>query len=106
MGLANTPKPPYYAVIFSSIRKNDDPGYLEVAKRMDELAKEQLGFLGVESARNIVGVTVSYWESLEAIQAWKNNAEHQLVQEKGKKDWYEVYKVRIAKVEREYSFKS
>lgn len=104
MELANTPNPPYYAVIFSSIRNNDDPEYLAVAIKMDELAKQQPGFLGFETARDTLGVSVSYWTSIEAIQAWKNNAEHKLAQEKGKKDWYKVYKVRIAKVERQYSF--
>ena len=104
MELANTPKPPYYAVIFSSIRKNDDSEYHSTAKRMDELAKEQPGFLGFETARDILGISVSYWDSLEAIQQWKNNAEHKIAQEKGIKDWYKTYIVRIAKVEREYTF--
>ncbi len=106
MGLANTPEPPYYAVIFTSIRKNDDPEYLEVTQRMDELAKEQPGFLGAENARDVLGVTVSYWDSLESIRLWKEHTEHKLAQEKGKKDWYKVYKTRIAKVERDYSFES
>lgn len=102
--LANTPQPPYYAVIFSSIKKNNDKAYNEMAIKMEHLAKQQPGFLGIESAREEIGITVSYWESLEAIQQWKSNVEHLDAQTKGKKDWYEAYQVRIAKVERAYSF--
>ena len=104
MKLANTPNPPYYAVIFSSIRENDDIAYQDMVKKMDELAKTQSGFLGFETARDLLGVSVSYWENLEAIQKWKNNVDHIQAQNKGKSDWYSSYKVRIAKVEREYSF--
>lgn len=102
--LAHTPSPPYYAVIFTSIRTATDDGYGDMAVRMVELAQQQPGFLGVESARNEVGITVSYWESLEAIRAWKQHAEHQLAQQTGRTHWYETYKVRICKVEREYGF--
>lgn len=97
-------KLPYYAVIFTSVRTTIDDGYSETASRMLELAENQPGFLGVESARSEIGITVSYWESLEAIHNWKQNSEHLLAQEKGKILWYESYKVRIAKVEREYEF--
>lgn len=102
--IADTPKPPYYAVIFTSLRTEGDNGYTETARRMVELAAQQPGFLGMESARDGVGVTVSYWESLEAIRAWKANAEHLLAQERGRRDWYSAFKTRIAKVERDYGF--
>ena len=96
-------KTPYYAVIFTSKRTNiQQEAYLEMAEKMEQLAKKQVGFLGVESARNEIGITVSYWESLEAIKNWKENWEHLEAQNKGKTDWYEWYKVRICKVEREY----
>ncbi len=94
----------YYAVIFTSTRTEVEEGYAEMAVRMVELAKQQPGFIGLESARNEIGITVSYWESLEAIKAWKENIEHLFAQEKGKTTWYKNYKVRIAKVEREYEF--
>ena len=100
--IARTPQPPYYAVIFTSIRTGADSGYEAMAQRMVELADEQPGFLGVESAREEVGITVSYWASVEAIAAWKRHAEHQIAQERGKQDWYSAYKTRICKVEREY----
>ena len=100
--IARTPQPPYYAVIFTSIRTGVDNGYEVMAQRMVELAAEQPGFLGVESAREEVGITVSYWASAEAITAWKRHAEHQIAQERGKQDWYSAYKTRICKVEREY----
>ncbi|MFN7046010.1 MAG: antibiotic biosynthesis monooxygenase family protein [Flavobacterium sp.] len=94
----------YYAVIFTSTRTEVEAGYAEMAIKMVELAKAQPGFIGMESARSEIGITVSYWESLEAIKNWKANMEHVEAQEKGKTTWYKNYKVRIAKVEREYEF--
>ena len=99
---AQTPEPPYYAVIFSSIRTEVDKGYAAMADAMHKLAQEQPGFLGMESARNELGITVSYWRDPESIQNWKENARHQLAQQQGKANWYKHYKVRIAKVERDY----
>jgi heme-degrading monooxygenase HmoA len=95
----------YYAVIFTSQRTEGDKGYGKMAKAMEELASKQQGFLGFESARdNELGITVSYWESLEAIKNWKENSAHKKAQEKGKQEWYKNYSVRICKVERDYSF--
>lgn len=101
---AQTPAPPYYAVIFTSQRTEGDQGYGDMADRMVELAHEQPGFLGVESARGAggFGITVSYWESTQAIAAWKANAEHRIAQETGKTTWYADYQLRVAKVERAY----
>ena len=103
-GLAPTPKPPYYAVIFTSLRTEEDRGYGRMAERMVELAAQQPGFLGVESVRDAggLGITVSYWENEEAIARWKANAEHQVAQAAGKKTWYSDYRLRIARVERDY----
>lgn len=95
---------PYYAVIFTSTRTELDDNYSEMAIKMETLAKQQPGFLGVESARNEIGITVSYWESLEAITNWKQNLDHLDAQFLGRQKWYENYVVRIAKVEKEYSF--
>ena len=95
---------PYYAVIFTSTRTELDENYAEMAIKMETLAKQQPGFLGVESARNEIGITVSYWESLEAIANWKQNLDHLDAQFLGRQKWYENYIVRIAKVEKEYSF--
>ncbi|RCV88348.1 antibiotic biosynthesis monooxygenase family protein [Billgrantia montanilacus] len=104
--IANTPAPPYYAVIFSSHLiaddKGYDKGYAAMAERMVELAATQPGFLGIESARENLGITVSYWESLEAIRQWKSNAEHQEAQRLGREQWYSSFRVRVARVEREY----
>ncbi len=102
--IATTPTPPYYAVIFTSIRTEGDNGYSEMAAQMDELAKQQPGYLGIESARNEIGITVSYWKDLESIAAWKKQTDHLAAQQKGIKDWYLAYKVRVCKVEREYGF--
>ena len=102
--IAKTPDPPYYAVIFTSERTPVSEGYLQTAERMAELAKEQPGYLGYESAREIIGITVSYWDSLEAIKQWKMNSEHLIAQSMGKKAWYANYKTRICKVERDYDF--
>ena len=102
--IAQTPKPPYYAVIFTSTRTEGDNGYAEMGEKMFELAKQQPGYLGYESARDGLGITVSYWESLEAIKNWKNVAEHLKAQSKGIKQWYKAYKTRICLVERDYGF--
>lgn len=106
MSIANTPSPPYYAVIFSSVRTGNpteqDNGYGAMADRMLALASQQEGFLGIESAREAVGITVSYWASEEAIKRWKQNAEHLEAQRLGHKAWYSAFKVRVAKVERDY----
>lgn len=97
---------PYYAVIFTSTQREDISGYSEMAKKMEELAKKQPGYLGMESARTEIGITVSYWENLEAIKNWKLQSEHLKAQQKGRMDWYDWYQVRICKVEREYEFKN
>ncbi|MBY9082351.1 antibiotic biosynthesis monooxygenase [Paenibacillus sp. HN-1] len=102
--IANTPEPPYYAVIFTSERSAGDDGYAEMADEMVKLAAAHPGFLGVESAREGVGITVSYWESLEAIHNWKQNERHMIAQQKGMSDWYLRYKTRVCKVERDYGF--
>ncbi|WP_055436137.1 antibiotic biosynthesis monooxygenase family protein [Lacinutrix algicola] len=95
---------PYYAVIFTSTRTEGDNGYNDMADLMETLAKKQNGFISIDSAKNEVGITVSYWESLEAIQNWKQQSDHALAQQKGIKDWYKWYNVRICKVENEYEF--
>lgn len=95
---------PYYAVIFTTTRTEGDHGYEEMAQRMEELAKEQPGYIGIESARSELGITVSYWESLEAISKWKENSEHTLAREIGREKWYSWYKLRVCLVEREYEF--
>ena len=102
--IAETPKPPYYAVIFSSTRTEGDNGYSKMADKMVELAKQQDGFLGVESAREELGITVSYWRDLNAIKQWKENTEHSIAREKGRNEWYKSFKTRIAKIERDYEF--
>jgi len=96
---------PYYAVIFSSERTDGENGYGKMAEKMVELAAKQEGFLGVESARDEqLGITVSYWQSLEAIQKWKDYAAHQIAQERGKKEWYQTFSLRVCKVERHRFF--
>lgn len=100
------PTPPYYAVIFTSTRTDVEDGYAEMDAVLERLAKDAPGFLGLEAARKEdgFGVTVSYWESENAIAAWKANVDHLAAQARGRTDWYSAYKVRIAKVEREYEF--
>ena len=100
--LAVTPAPPYYAVIFTSERTGEGAGYGDTAAQMLALAASQPGFLGVESARDDLGITVSYWDSLEAIADWKQNSEHLVAQENGRASWYSAYKTRICRVGRDY----
>lgn len=104
MSIASTGTTPYYAVIFTSIRKAGDDGYGDMSDAMMAAAVRQPGFLGVESAREEVGITVSYWESLEAIAAWKRDTAHLVAQQLGREKWYDSYKTRICKVERDYEF--
>ena len=100
--IANTPKPPYYAVIFSNIQSDDLKGYGEMAERMEELASQQPGYLGFESARDGLGIAISYWKDEASLLAWKKNAEHHLAQKLGREKWYKAYKTRIALVQRDY----
>jgi heme-degrading monooxygenase HmoA len=105
--IVKTPQPPYYAVIFVSERTPGDNGYSKMADKMEELAAQQLGFLGIESARDDkegLGITVSYWDSLEAIKNWKNNSIHRVAQDKGKTEWYQNFALRVCKVERDDYF--
>ncbi len=99
--LASTPAPPYYAVIFTSRRASVHEGYDEMAERMVELAREQPGFLGMESVREgALGITVSYWATTQAIDGWREHVDHREAQRRGREDWYEEYCVRVARVER------
>jgi heme-degrading monooxygenase HmoA len=102
--IASTPSTPYYAVIFTSLRTEGDHGYSKTATLMDELSKEIEGYLGIESARAEIGITVSYWSSLESIKTWKQQTDHRMAQKKGREQWYSAFKVRICKVERDYEF--
>lgn len=104
--IAQTPEPPYYAVIFTSIKQHSAPGYADTAALMLTLAQEQDGFLGVESASAALGITVSYWRNKAAIRRWKLQTDHQIAQQRGREAWYAQYQVRIAKVERAYGFEN
>lgn len=99
-------EPPYYAVIFTSQRTEGDAGYGATADRMVELAAQQPGYLGVESARGAdgLGITVSYWRSLDDIAAWRRQLEHRAARDQGRAQWYSHYELRIAKVERAYGW--
>lgn len=103
---ATTPAPPYVAVIFTSRRTEGDAGYGDTAARMLELAAGQPGFLGVESARGEdgLGITVSYWESEEAVANWRQHAEHTVARQRGRSDWYDCFVTRVARVERAYGY--
>ena len=91
-------------MIFTSINTAEGSDYSEMADLMVQLAQKQDGFLGIESARNELGITVSYWSDLEAIKNWRENAAHSIAREKGRQDWYQSFKTRIALVERDYGF--
>jgi len=100
--IARTPEPPYVAVIFTSLRTEGDNGYAAMSARMDRLAAEQPGYLGIEAARDGLGVTVSYWRDEDSARAWKQVAEHLVAQQRGREVWYSDYRVRVAVVHREY----
>ncbi len=98
----------YYAVIFTSIKneKADAQGYAAMAQQMEDLVQQQPVYISHESARNEIGITISYWESLEAIKNWKQQSDHLIAQQMGREKFYSYYKVRICTVEREYEFKN
>jgi heme-degrading monooxygenase HmoA len=102
---AHISETPYYAVIFTAHRTAGDNGYGRMAEHMEVLARQQPGFLGIESAEDEQGfeITVSYWETEESIRAWKAQLEHQAAQRQGRKLWYEHYEIRVAKIERAYN---
>ncbi|OJH35627.1 antibiotic biosynthesis monooxygenase family protein [Cystobacter ferrugineus] len=106
MSIANTPEPPYVAVIFTSVRTPVDEGYAVTSEEMVSMAAGQPGFLGMESARGTdgLGITVSYWRDMESVRAWKAVAEHRTAQRLGRERWYRAYRTRISLVEREYGF--
>jgi len=101
---AQLPEPPYYAVVFTSLRTDGDHGYGETADRMEELVREQPGFLGVDSVRqgDGLGITVAYFADEASVLAWRQNAEHAAARAKGRSTWYDHYAVHVAKVERAY----
>jgi heme-degrading monooxygenase HmoA len=101
--IAKTPEPPYVAVIFTSTRTPGDNGYTVMAASMEELAAQQPGYLGIEAARDTVGITVSYWRDEQAARAWKGVAAHLVAQRRGREAWYADYTVRIATVTRDYT---
>ena len=104
MSIAATGDVPYYAVIFTNLRTEIDEGYGEMAEEMVRLAELQPGYLGHESVRNGLGITISYWQSLEAIKNWKAHTDHLVAQKYGREKWYAAFKTRIALVERDYGF--
>jgi heme-degrading monooxygenase HmoA len=104
--IASTPATPYYAVIFTSLITAEASGYSETADLMVQLAQQQDGYLGMESARNELGITVSYWRDLASIKKWKENTEHSIARARGRKEWYKAFKTRIALVERDYGFEN
>lgn len=100
--ITNTPKLPYYAVILTVIPSEDDTGYHEMTETLIQLAKAEKGFLGVESAQSELGIIISYWDSLAAIDRWSHNAFHQSAKSSGQSIWYKMFRTRICKVEHEY----
>jgi heme-degrading monooxygenase HmoA len=102
VSIASTPEPPYVAVIFTSLRTEGDNGSARMSERMDELAAQQSGYLGLEAARDGLGITVSYWADEDSARAWKQVAAHLVAQERGREVWYSDYRVRVAVVHRDY----
>lgn len=102
---AALPEPPYWAVIFTAQRTEGDHGYDAMADAIAQRALEQPGCIGMETTRDRagLGITISYWDSEEALLAWKADAKHLVAQQLGQDRWYSHYRLRVAKVERHYS---
>lgn len=104
--IAQTPEPPYYVVIFTSVRTPvDAAGYAAMSALMERLARDRPGFLGMDAAREAVGITVSYWADEASILGWREDVQHLAGQRLGRERWYEAYELRVAKVERAYGFR-
>ncbi|WP_128544119.1 antibiotic biosynthesis monooxygenase family protein [Larkinella soli] len=103
--IASTPAPPYYVVVFTIVLAEDLEGFEEMGNRMVELAAGQPGFLGMEYGTGDLDLTISYWDSLESIAPWRHHAEHTLARNLGREQWFQAFKVRIARVERDYEFR-
>lgn len=104
--LAQTPNPPYYVVVFTIVTTENSDGYEAMAEEMVTLAQQQPGFLGLEYAGGDVELTISYWDSPEAITRWRDHARHELARKSGREKWFRAFKVRVARVERDYEFES
>lgn len=104
--IADIDQKEYYSVIFSSVRTPGDNGYSEMADEMVKISSIQSGFLGIESTRDGHGngITVSYWNTIEDINKWKNNTDHLLAQKYGQEKWYKEYALRITKIIRHKYF--
>ena len=97
---------PYYAVIFTSALQEDIIGYAEMAEEMEKLARQQKGYLGFESARSDIGISISYWKTKEDIAQWKKQNDHLMAQKLGREQWYKSYTVRVCTVDCEYGFEN
>lgn len=107
MTIANTPQPPYYAVIFTTVLSEDTEGYGATAKTMFQLATKHPGCLGFEvTGDGRTGIGVSYWTDEESIRSWKADADHQMAQKLGRERWYSQYQLRVARVERDYGYRA
>lgn len=104
MPIADTPEPPYYAVLFTTVYSEISDGYKELGEQMIDLAASQPGFLGMETARKDIGILLSYWADLSSIAAWREVSAHRTAQRLGQKRWFNSYKIRICRVERDYGF--
>ena len=100
--IAQTPTAPYYAVIFTSQKKDNTEGYEATANKMFDMIEDQEGFLGLEHAGGDSSINISYWKDVQSIMAWRQNQDHKAAQEQGKAEWYAGYKVRICQVQRDY----
>jgi heme-degrading monooxygenase HmoA len=103
--VASTPKPPYYAVVFTSVNAPvDHTEHVAMYHRLVKIAESYEGYLGIEPARNGdgTGVAVVYWKDLESIAAWARDPEHVVAKRRGRENWYSHYMIRICKVERAY----
>ncbi|MFG2990635.1 antibiotic biosynthesis monooxygenase family protein [Streptomyces sp. NPDC048257] len=99
-------EPPYVMAVFSNTRAAEDSGYPETLARMNEIVRENPGFLGYESARTPggLGITVAYFRDHESLTVWREDLEHQAAMKQGRTDWYDSYTLHVATVERSHGF--
>ena len=99
-----------YAVIFEvEIKDGCQDEYLRLGAKMRERVSQFDGFISAERFSSVVTegkiCSLSFWESEAGILQWKKDLQHTTCQHEGMGALFKDYRIRIAKVERDYQMK-
>ena len=87
------------AVIFKATIAEIDDEYFTTATQLKDLAISKYGCLDfVSVTEGNEEIAISYWQTMQQIQAWKNDPQHLHAQTLGRDKWYKSYKVEICEV--------